>query len=141
MRLWHKYLIPALPREQLIAQWKELSAIVGNINTKGTPNHILVNKIMDYPLSHFITYTAAVRAEMTRRGYRTMDKVWDKIVSVCPDYNIIPLEEIYPEWMDLNYLTICYWNLKEKWMCGGISNENWDKIEKRNNEILWKDYL
>ena len=45
MRIWHKSLIPVLPREQLVAQWRELGAIAGNLNTKGTPNHILVNKV------------------------------------------------------------------------------------------------
>lgn len=134
MRLWHKDLISVLPREQLVAQWREVSAIAGNINTKGTPNHILVNKIMNYPLDHFITYSAAVRAEMTRRGYRTMDKVWDKITSVCENYTIIPIEEVYNEWMDKEYLTICYYNLKEKWMCGGIKQEDWDRIEKLVNK-------
>ena len=80
MRLWHKNLIPVLPREQLVAQWREISAIAGNIQTKGTPNHILVNKIMDYPMNHFVTYAATVRAEMTERDYRTMDKVWEKLL-------------------------------------------------------------
>ena len=75
MRLWHKSLISALPREQLVAQWRELSAIAGNLNTKGTPNHILVNKVLDYPREHFISYAFYVRQEMARRGYRTMDSV------------------------------------------------------------------
>lgn len=85
MRLWHKDFITALPKAQLVAQWRELSAAAGNILTKGTPNHILVNKIMDYPLDHFITYAKLIREEMTKRGYRTMDRVWDKIVSVSPN--------------------------------------------------------
>lgn len=137
MRLWHKNLIPILPREQLIAQWRELSAIAGNINTKETPNHILVNKIMDYPLNHFVTYAAAVRSEMMKRGYRTMDKVWDKITSVCNnDYNIVPINEIYEDWMDDTYWIICYYNLKEKWMCGGISDTDWQKIDKATE--LWE---
>ena len=130
MRLWHKDFISVLPRQQLVAQWRELSSIAGNIKTKGTPNHMLVNKIMDYPLNHFITYSAAVRAEMTRRGYRTMDKVWDKIVNVCPDYNIIPIEEVYSEWMGPEYLLICFWNLREKYLCGGMTDEEWKKINK-----------
>lgn len=131
MRLWHRDLIPVLPREQLIAQWREISACAGNIKEKGTPNHILVNPIMDYPMNHFITYAAAVRAEMTRRGYKTMDKVWDKIVSVDDkDYHILPLNEIYKEWMDDTYWIICYYNLKEKWLRGGIKNEDWQKIEE-----------
>ena len=83
MRLWHKYLIEALPREQLVAQWRECSAIAGNIKTKETPNHILVNKIMNYPMNHFISFSFYIRQEVTRRGYRTMDHVWNKICSVC----------------------------------------------------------
>lgn len=137
MRMWHKDLITALPREQLVAQWRELSSIAGNISTKGTPNHILVNPVMKYPLSYFITYAAAVRAEMSRRGYRTMDKVWNKICSVCNnDYNILPLNEIYIEWMDKDYLCICSYNLYEKYLRGGIKKEDWDKIEKTVREKL-----
>lgn len=131
MRMWHVQMISALPREQLVAQWRELSSIAGNIKEKGTPNHILVNKVINYPMNHFITYAAAVRAEMTKRGYRTMDKVWEKIISVCDgDYNILPLNEIYPEWMNDTYFVICYYNLKEKQLCGGIKSEDWNKIEE-----------
>lgn len=134
MRMWHKDMISILPREQLVAQWRELSAIAGNIQTKGTPNHILVNKVMNYDYDHFITYAAAVRSEMTKRGYRTMDKVWDKIVSLKPNYNIISISEIYPEWMDDTYWTICYYNLKEKWLCDGIKNTDWQKIQEANQK-------
>lgn len=73
MRLWHKCLTPVLPRAQLVAQWRELSAIAGNILTRGMPNHILVNKVMIYSYDHFITYAKMIRTEMASRGYRTMD--------------------------------------------------------------------
>ena len=136
MRLWHKDLIKVLPREQLVAQWRELSAIAGSIKMKGTPNHILVNKIMDYPLDHFITYAAAVRDEMTRRGYRTMDSVWNKIISVTSIYSIFPLEKIFTEWMNAEYLEICYFNLKEKYLCGGIKQEDWEKIYREYWSIM-----
>lgn len=130
MRLWHKDLIPVLPREQLVAQWREVSAIAGNIKTKGTPNHILVNKIMDYPLDHFINYAYYVRQEMTRRGYRTMDSVWEKITSVKDsEYTLIPLQNLFSDWMNYEYMTICYFNLREKWLCGGIKSEDWVKID------------
>lgn len=137
MRLWHKNLIPVLPREQLVAQWREISAIAGNIQTKGTPNHILVNKVLDYDYDHFITYAAAVRSEMTARKYRTMDKVWDKITALKPNYNIIPINEVYPEWMNDTYWVICYYNLKEKWICGGIRDEDWQKIEEVDEQ--WRN--
>lgn len=130
MRLWHKALIPVLPREQLIAQWHELSTIASNIKTYGTPNHILVNPIMDYPLDHFITYASAVREEMTRRGYRTMDSVWDKIISVTSIYAILPLDTIFNQWMDKAYLCVCAYKLYEKHLRGGISEEDWTNIQK-----------
>lgn len=140
MRMWHKDLITALPREQLVAQWRELSSIAGNINIKGTPNHILVNPVMEYPMSHFITYAAAVRAEMSRRGYRTMDKVWDKICSICKDYTIFPIEEIYKGWMDKDYMKICYYNLFEKFLRGGITEKDWSNIKSAYAIYLSKEF-
>ena len=133
MRLWHWKLISALPREQLIAQWRELSAIAGNLNTKGTPNHILVNKVLNYPREHFISYALSVRQEMTRRGYRTMDSVWDKIYCTREtDYGeieILPIEELFPGWHNDRYLEQCYFNLEEKYDCGGVDEEWFKKVQ------------
>ena len=128
MRLWHKNLIQVLPRQQLVAQWRELSSIVGAIQKNNTPNHILVNYVLDYDYDHFISYAYYVRQEMTARGYRTMDKVWDKIVSLKPNYKIIPFGDIYSEIHEEKYFNICYWNLYEKHIRGGIDDDEWDKI-------------
>ena len=115
MRLWHKDMIKYLQREQLVAQWRELSAIAGNLNTKGTPNHILVNKILDYPREHFISYALYVRQEMTRRGYRTMDSVWNKICctreSDYGEIEIVDQKDLFPGWHNDTYWIICYYNL------------------------------
>ena len=129
MRLWHTKLIKYLPREQMVAQWRELSAIAGAIQKNGTPNHVLVNFVLDYNYDNFISYAYYVRKEMTSRGYRTMNSVWDKITNLQPDYTILPFEEVYKEKMNNIYLEICYYNLYEKYLCGGISKEDWDKIE------------
>ena len=133
MRLWHKDLITALPREQLVAQWRELSAIAGNLSTKGTPNHILVNKVLDYPREHFISYALYVRQEMARRGYRTMESVWNKIYCTREtDYGeieIIPLEDLFPGWHNDRYLEQCYFNLEEKYDCGGVDEEWFRKVQ------------
>ena len=130
MRLWHTKLIEVLPREQLIAQWRELSAIAGAIQKNGTPNHLLVNFVLDYDYNHFISYAYYVRQEMTHRGYRTMDNVWNKIVSLKPDWELLHLEDVYPEKMNNTYLEICSWNLYEKWTCGGFSDNDMKKIEE-----------
>lgn len=128
MRLWHPSLIEILPREQLVAQWRELSAIAGAIQKKGTPNHLLVNFVMDYDFDHFISYAYYIREEMTKRGYHTMNNVWEKIISLKPDYTILPLKKVYARKMDHNYFYICWYNLYEKYLCGGIKDEDWMKI-------------
>lgn len=130
MRLWHTFFIPVLPRPQLVAAWRELSSIAGAIQKNGTPNHILVNFVLNYDYDDFINYAKYVREEMTRRGYRTMNNVWDKIVSLKPNWSEKPIEEAYKEKMNSEYLTICYWNLREKFRCGGISAEDFMKIEE-----------
>ena len=129
MRLWHTSLISVLPREQLVAQWRELSAIAGAIQKNGTPNHLLVNFVLDYDYNHFISYAYYIRQEMTRRNYRTMNSVWDKIVALKPDWELLPFTDVYPEKMDDVYLEICSWNLYEKYICGGISNNEMIQIK------------
>ena len=133
MRLWHKDLIAFLPREQLVAQWRECSAIAGNIATRGTPNHILVNRVLDYDFDHFITYSKDIRDEMSLRKYRTMDSVWNKIVALKPDWKEVPFRNLYYEWMNDEYFDICYYNLLEKYRCGGIKEDDWAAIEKLHN--------
>lgn len=138
MRLWHKNLISVLPREQLVAQWRELSAIAGNLNTKGTPNHILVNKVNEYPRDHFISYAFWVRQEMTRRGYRTMDSVWNKILDTNDGaFELVSVEELFPGWHNYRYLTQCYHNLEEKYDCGGVSEEAFEKIYDVYTDVMW----
>lgn len=118
MRLWHKDLIKALPQIHLVAQWRELSAIAGAIEKSGTPNHILVNFVLDYDYDNFISYAYYLREEMTSRGIRTMSSVWDKIVKLKPEWTLLPLDKIYEQKMDDLYLKICYYNLYEKYLCG-----------------------
>ena len=129
MRLWHIDLISVLPREQLVAQWRELSAIAGAIQKNGTPNHILVNFVLNYDYDHFISYANLIREEMTSRGYRTMNSVWEKIISLKPDYNLLPFEEIYSNKMNKEYLIICYYNLYEKYLCNGLTDAEWFALD------------
>ena len=136
IRLWHIKLFSVLPREQLIAQWRELSAIAGAIQKNGTPNHLLVNFVLEYDFDHFISYAFYLRQEMTERGYRTTNTVWDKIWSLKPDFKFIREEEVYKEKMDNEYLIICYYNLKEKFLCGGITPKDWENISNLVNKQL-----
>lgn len=136
MRLWHKDLIPVLPLDQLKGEWSELSAIAGKIMLRGTPNHRLVNKVLDCPLSHFTTYSDLIYHERLKRGLKASMSVRDKIYSVCDTDNKVTYNELFPEWHTDRYLRQCYYNLQEKYDCGGISQEEWDKLEIVCKRIL-----
>lgn len=128
MRLWHKYLIEVLPRQQLLGQWRECCLIAKNIEEKGQPNHILVNKIMDYPIEHFIFYAKLVRDEMIKRGYKCNGWNFEKHLQNENFTVTMSKDELFNAWHDSVYLAICYYNLSEKYMCGGISRDEFNSI-------------
>ena len=144
MRLWHKDLIPYLPRQQLIAQWRECCAIAGSIAKKGTPNHILVNKIMNYSSLHFHHYVSDVYEEMLKRGYKVSRKKAEEISSLIilsDDYfpNETPAKnkgKVFKNWHNDRYLKQCLFNLQEKYDCGGIPENEWKRIEEKFGEYL-----
>lgn len=136
MRLWHKDLIDSLPRKQLLGQWRECCAIIKNIKEKGTPNHLLVNKIMDYDLKHFYTYGLYVFIETEHRDYKCNLRKFDqyfkggKIVKT--------FDELFDGWHNERYLDQCFYNLQEKFDCGGMSEEEWEKVSRKYYEVKEK---
>ena len=126
MRLWHKDLIPYLPRQQLLGQWRECCLIAKNIVEKGTPNHLLVNRIMDYPLCHFSLYSEMVFSEMLRRSYTCDASKFTKYLPLGSTQ--ISRAELFSDWHTERYYRQCYYNLEEKYDCGGISREEYRKI-------------
>lgn len=131
MRLWHTKLIKVLPKMHLQAQWREIFAIAGAIEKNGTPNHVLVNFVLDYDYDNLISYAYYLRQEMSNRNIRTMNSVWEKIISLKPNYTILPLEEVYKEKMNNVYLKICCYNLYEKYLCGMFNDKiTIDEISK-----------
>ena len=121
MRLWHKDLIPVLPRQQLLGQWRELCLIAKNISRKGTPGHVLVNQIMDYPLEHLVAYADLVACEMRHRGYKVDFSKFDKYLSeISIEGYPSSTEELFWAWHDDRYLKQCYYNLQEKADAGAI---------------------
>lgn len=138
MRLWHKDLIPVLPRQQLLGQWRECCLIAKNIAEHGTPNHILVNKIMDYPIYHFIFYSGLVHDEMIKRNYKCDWETFRKHLSGWTWENVlknITYFDLFAYWHNKRYLDQCYYNLEEKYDCGGISDDEWDIL----NDYLYEN--
>lgn len=134
VRLWHKYLIHVLPRQQLLGQWRECCAIARNIAEKGTPGHILVNRIVNYPMGHFWEYGYLICGEMRNRGYKCdfgrFEQWFNKPWALLVPNNA----EMFEGWHNNRYLSQCFYNLQEKYDCGGISEKEWDIILK---EFPW----
>lgn len=138
MRLWHKDLIPYLPRQQLLGQWRECCLIAKNIAEKRTPNHILVNKIMDYPLVHFMTYTWFVYTDLIIHNYQPDFEKFSKYLDL--DVTYLYKKDIFKKWHNDRYLIQCMYNLEEKHDCQGITDDEWNVLLKGYKNITGKDW-
>ena len=129
MRLWHKDLIPVLPRQQLLGQWRECCLIARSIKETGSPNHILVNKIMDYPISDFYHYGMLVSQELLRRYYKCD---FNKFSQHFDDPSSMGIEfdqaALFKDWHNDRYLRQCFCNLQEKFDCGGVPVAQWAEV-------------
>ena len=129
MRIWHKELIQVLPDKQLLGQWRELCAIASNIKNKGTPNHLLVNKVTQFSLDHLYTYAMQVYNEMSRRGFSANWESFQRHLPTATVFYFVPFEELFNNqnlhWHTPRYFWQCYYNLEEKADCGGMSPMEW----------------
>ena len=142
-RLWSFQLVPFLPRQQLLSQWRECVCIAKSIHDKGTPNHILVNKIMDYPISEFNDYCNIVLVEMIKRGYNVSESSinkLDKYIDFWPDSDKQYSKPFYT-WHTNRYLNQCISNLQEKYDCQGLTEEEWKKLCEGYKKITGKEFL
>ena len=137
MRLWHKYLIEVLPQKQLLGQWRECCLIAKNIAEKGTPNHLLVNKVMEYPIGEFCDYCNIVLKQMVVRGYNVSEKsihCLEDNVGFCVDSDLNM--GIFKGWHNDRYLAQCFYNLQEKYDCYGITAAEWVDIKNKYEELM-----
>lgn len=136
MRLWHIDLIPYLPKSQLLAQWRELNSIF-----KKQDKHILINYIYNYPRYYLFHYTSKVMNEIKNRGLKI--RSYNNYYEYFRYSGETDLEEYYDKLRFTNrkyrfkehndeYLTICYYNLKEKYLRGqkDFTKEVWDKLDE-----------
>lgn len=134
MRLWHESLIEVLPRQQLLGQWRELNSIY-----KKEDKHILVNFIYEYPKKDLLLYSLKVILTMQRRGYNINLKNFIDYFLI-KDYKemqkiLLSNAKTFVKKMSKRYLLQCYYNLQEKYDCGGITEKEWNKINQRFYEI------
>lgn len=133
MRLWHCKLIPVLPKQMLVSQWRECIAIKRQWE-KGTLKHRLVKYVMDYDKGNFNFYAALIIQEMERRNIKYKESYAIEIREFCKS---IIINGYYPEHND-RYLMQCFYNLQEKYDRGIISNEEFIKVQEYIREVLCK---
>ena len=88
---------------------------------------------MDYDLSEFKIYCNMVIYEMIcNRGYSVSTKTIKKLQDYIDfeiDIRVIE-NKIFKDWHNNLYLKICIYNLYEKYLCGGINQEEWNNITR-----------
>lgn len=129
MRLWHKDMIPILPTAQLRGQWRECCLIAKALHD-GNLNHILVNRVKDYPIEHLLRYGELVQIEMLKRGFKAdLGKFVPYLQETSCDFGVIvPYKSIFDGWHNDCYLRECLFNLEEKALCKGVPADEWQKI-------------
>jgi len=131
MRLWHVDLLKYLPKGQLLSQWRELNSIFAKED-----KHILINYIYEYSKNDLCVYTEKVIEEMKNRGYQIrsyekMNKYFENLESVK---HVKPFKNHH----DNEYLQICYYNLKEKFIRGqkDFEEDMYNNLCRYVNNIL-----
>lgn len=142
MRLWHKSMIEFLPDMQLKGQWRECALIAYELKEHGTPNHLLVNRVAEYPIDEFYTYFILVWGEMKKRGFNSSLQSAQRVSQIGG--KIVSIKNIFDGWHNKEYLRICYANLFEKYKYGvgksRITDLEWGRLCMGYKEITGEEY-
>ena len=105
-------------KKQLVAKFRECCAIISNIAKNGTPNHIIVNYILDYQLDEFRCYTNEAIKVMRNRGYKissiSIKNFKENVIKAEKYFGDKQTVELYEDIHNGRYLKQCFMNLQEK---------------------------
>ena len=146
MRLWHYELLPYLPDLQFKGQLRELVAIMRDWRDKGTTNHLLINKVMEFSPKELLYYFSIYEAEYLRRYGKTLDSYEEEFVVFCLWYKPSSYgSKCYDGWHNKEYLRVCMANLYEKHIFGvgksRITDEEWETLCRGYKNITGEEYV
>lgn len=131
MRLWHKELIRVLPVGLLIEQWRDCCELARKIAVELDPRDYLVNRVTEYPIEHFLSYTRLVIDQLLLEelefNWYDFGK-WAKHMDSWIDDPLIDFNYIFEDWHNGRYFWQCYYNLQERYDAGEISQSEWECI-------------
>ena len=140
MRFWHYKLFPYLPDAQFKGQLRELVAIMHDWKHKGKTNHLLINRVMEYPKADLYGYFLEYAVEYEKR-YGFIPKQTDEFREFGKyTWNDNP----FYGWHNKEYLRVCMANLYEKHFFGvgksRITDEEWQRLCEGYKTITGEDY-
>lgn len=162
MRLWHYELLPYLPDLQFKGQLREIVAIMHDWRDKGKTNHILINRVMEYPKSNLQDYYFWYCYNYEKRygkgtSLRLGQEFFDfdrnyptnSCIEVVGMFHNEPIPAvtklIFKDWHNKEYLRICMANLYEKHQYGigkhRISDDEWQTLLDGYKEITGEDFI
>jgi uncharacterized protein (TIGR02328 family) len=145
MRLWHYELLPYLPDAQFKGQLRELVAIMRAWRDDGKTNHLLINRVMEYPKNDLARYFVIYEVLYQKRYGAWLTKRWYEF----SEFDDTPAEQrsegCFDGWHNKEYLRICMANLYEKHFFGigksRITNEEWETLCRGYKEITGEEYV
>ena len=160
MRIWDYRLLPYLPDLQFKGQLRELVAIMHDWRDKGTTNHLLINRVMQYNKEHLTSYFLRYRQQYQIRYGKDIDpKLFIEFLQFSDyqhgmDFKIDPVTgkfvsvrlktDIFPGWHNKEYLRVCLSNLYEKHHFGigksRITDEEWQVLIDGYKAITGEEY-
>ena len=145
MRLWHVDLLEFLPKLQFDGQLRELVSIMRDVRDKGKTNHLLINRIMEYPRMHLFVYFLRYSEIYQERYNKPIpQKHYDEFCNFVDVVYFLP-GGVFKDWHDKEYLRVCMANLYEKHVFGvgksRITDEEWQKLLDGYKQITGEDYV
>ena len=145
MRLFHYALLPYLPELQFRGQLREIVAIMHDWRDKGTTNHLLINKVMEYPKNDLVRYFLVYEGLYHERYGKWLTKQWEEFKA----FDDTPLDNrsngCFDGWHTKEYLRSNMANLWEKHTMGvgksRISDEEWQTLLDGYRQITNEDYV
>lgn len=144
MRLWHYKLLPYLPDAQFKGQLRELVAIMHDWRDKGKTNHLLINRVMEYPKNDLVRYFVHYEALYHKRYNVWLTKQWHEFEA----FDDTPVDKrsngCFNGWHTKEYLRMNMSNLAEKHFYGigksRISDEEWKRLCDGYKAITGEEY-
>lgn len=140
MRLWHYCLLPYLPDSQFRGQLRELVAIMHDWRDRGSTNHLLINRVMEFPKSDLYEYFLQYALQYESR-YGSFPKSLKEFQQFSDG---LRNSKPFIGWHNKEYLRVCMANLYEKHVFGvgksRITNEDWQRLKDGYYQITAEVY-